>query len=611
MLTNIDKVKNYLEEKGIKFTMHPVSGEDNSIESTVAELGIKYKEGMSTLVYLVRDKEFLIVLRRDDRNINLANLKKIAGSSRVSFAGPEDIKRLGLEEGLASPVLIKLAQQADSDKGSIEAGGSDEGEAKLKIILDNQINEMDKIVCGSGSADFALELRKKDLFKILGESGVDYTVANVSEPNPKRQDYVDKSAMPNVVFAGKIKTDAVTINKFMNWGVDQILPNKEGLEKKLLSGERITAYMGFDPTGPYLHVGHAMGIRALRMLQELGHRVIFLVGDYTARVGDPDKDTTRALLTEEQIQKNMSGWKEQASSIIDFEDKINPVEFKQNFNWLSKLKLDDIIKLMSSMTVQQMLERDLFARRINENNPIQLQEFIYPLMQGYDSIALQVDLEIGGTDQIFNMMVGRDLVKAHLGKEKFVRAQRMMPAPNGITMSKTKGNGINLADSAQDMYGKAMSYSDEHILLGLELLTETTTTEITEISRALEMGENPMQFKKLMAQRIVETHLGKAAAEDGQKHFEDTVQKKEVSESRTKISIVKLVAILQKNNKQGDVTSTVAELQRISKTNAKQLISQGGVEINSNKHTSLETAYNAKIGDIIKIGKRNWYEIIN
>ncbi len=409
----------------------------------------------------------------------------------------------------------------------------------------------------------------------------------------------------------KVITDKQLIDRFLTWAVDKILPTTEGLEKKLKSGERLTAYMGFDPTGPYLHVGHAMGIRALRILQQLGHRVIFLVGDYTARVGDPDKDSTRELLTPEKIAKNMQGWKDQAGQIIDFEDEDNPVEFLHNYEWLSKLNLEELIKLMSTTTVQQMMERDLFARRLKENNPIQLQEFIYPLMQGYDSVAMEVDLELGGTDQIFNMMVGRDLVKKYLNKEKFVRAQQMMPAPDGITMSKTKGNGINLSDSATDMYGIAMSYSDEQIMTGLRLLTDTPNEELKEIEQALEKGENPMEYKKLMAYRIVDVIKGNSQAQEAQAHFEKTVQGESRSEQdTTKISLDKLSKRLDHLKKQGDLATIISEMHSISKSQAKQLIKQGGVEVNEKKLTDLQQEVNLGLNDIIKVGKRNWYEIV-
>ncbi len=242
----------------------------------------------------------------------------------------------------------------------------------------------------------------------------------------------------------KVIVDKELIEKFLTRGVEAIYPSVDGFREKLYSGERLRIYQGYDPTGKFLHVGHAMGIRAMRILQQLGHEVIFLVGDYTARVGDPDKESGRKMLSVAEIEENLQGWKEQAAQLIDFGGD-NPVQFKRNHEWLSQLKLDEVIKLMSHMTVQQMLDRDMFDRRLAAGDPIGLHEFIYPLMQGYDGVAMNVDMEIAGADQTFNMLAGRELSKAYLGKERFVRANKMMDAPDGRTMSKTKGNGINLS----------------------------------------------------------------------------------------------------------------------------------------------------------------------
>ena len=283
----------------------------------------------------------------------------------------------------------------------------------------------------------------------------------------------------------KVKTEEKLIDEFLNRGVEAVFPSKEKLKEKLMSGERLKIYQGFDPTGPYLHVGHAIGIRALRILQKLGHEVIFLVGDFTSKVGDPDKNTTRKLLTDEEIEKNMSGWKEQAAQLIDFSGD-NPVRFERNYNWLSKLTPFDMLKLMSNITVPQILQRDLFKKRLGADDTLKLHEVVYPLLQGYDGVAMEVDMEIGGADQTFNMLVGRDLSKAYLDKEKFVRANKMMDAPDGKTMCKTKGNGINLGDSAEEMFGKAMSYPDSAILSGLELLTDVPMAEIEEIKKEMD-----------------------------------------------------------------------------------------------------------------------------
>ena len=399
----------------------------------------------------------------------------------------------------------------------------------------------------------------------------------------------------------KVSIDEKLINTFLERGVDSIYPSKDALKKKLLSGEKIKAYQGFDPTGPYLHVGHAMGIRALRILQQLGHEAIFLVGDFTTLVGDPDKDTARPLMTEEQVQKNMAGWKEQAAQLIDFEGE-NPVKFMRNHEWLSKIGLADLIKLLSNATVQQMIERDLFAKRLQKNSPIGLQEFIYPLMQGFDSVAMGVDLEIGGTDQTFNMLMGRELVKRYLGKDKFVRTNEMMEAPDALTMSKTKGNGINLADKSEVMYGKAMSYPDELITKCLRLLTDMPMEEIWEINKKIQDGENPMTFKKLMAFEVVKIIKGAEEANKAQKHFERTVQKKDISDEDTEIVTVtgtmSVTEFLRKAMKDSESASHI-----------KRIVEQGGVEVNGKKVVSIQIEIEFTPGTVVKFGKRKYFKI--
>ncbi|MDP3043563.1 MAG: tyrosine--tRNA ligase [bacterium] len=401
----------------------------------------------------------------------------------------------------------------------------------------------------------------------------------------------------------KIITDKNKINELLTRGVEAIYPTADALRKKLMSGERLRIYQGFDPSGPYLHVGHAIGIRALRILQELGHEVIFLVGDYTAKVGDPDKDSTRAILSDEIIKKNMAGWKKQAAQLIDFEGK-NPVRFERNYQWLSKLKLNDLIKLMSQMTVPQMLARDLFKKRMEEGKDIYLQEFIYPLMQGYDSVAMKVDMEIGGADQTFNMLVGRDLVKSYLNKEKFVRTNKMMDAPDGRTMSKTKGNGINLSDSAEDMYGKAMSYPDSAILSGLELLTDVSMDVIKNIEKSLKDGENPMQYKKMMAFEIIKTIKGAKAAQKAEDYFIKIVQKKELPEEietyNLKFETCDIVELL--------IKTKLAS----SKSEARRLIEQGGIKVDGEvvKAISREIKI-TKEGVLLQRGKRKFIRITN
>ncbi len=401
----------------------------------------------------------------------------------------------------------------------------------------------------------------------------------------------------------KVITDEKLVEKFLNRGVEAIYPSKEALRKKLMSGERLKIYQGFDPTGPYLHVGHAMGIRALRILQQLGHEVIFLIGDFTSRVGDPDKDMVRKLLTVEEIKKNMSGWKEQAGQLIDFSGK-NAVKFLHNFDWLSKLTLQELIELMSHMTVQRMLERDMFENRYKKGDPIYVQEFIYPLMQGYDGVAMEVDMEVGGADQTFNMLVGRNLSKTYLGKEKFVRANKMMDAPDARTMSKTKGNGINLNDSAEIMYGKAMSYPDSMIPVGLELITDVDMEDIRDVEEKIKNGDNPMEYKKFMAYEIVKTIKGEEEAKKAEEYFVKTVQKKEApDEVESRKLKVKNINIIELLNEVGLAKS---------KGEARRLIAQNGIKVDGKVISDVDMDVEIdKKGVLLQRGKRQFLKIIN
>jgi len=297
----------------------------------------------------------------------------------------------------------------------------------------------------------------------------------------------------------------------------------------------------------------------------------------------------------------MAGWKEQAAQLIDFEGE-NPVKFMRNHEWLSKIGLADLIKLLSNATVQQMIERDLFAKRLKRNNPIGLQEFIYPLMQGFDSVAMGVDLEIGGTDQTFNMLMGRELVKRYLGKDKYVRTNEMMEAPDALTMSKTKGNGINLSDKSEVMYGKAMSYPDELITKCLRLLTDMPMEEIWEINKKIQDGENPMIFKKQMAHEVVKVIKGAEEAEKAQKHFERTVQKKEISDEDTEVVNISGIMPVQEFLKKALKNSESA-------SHIKRIVEQGGVEVNGKKVATTQIEIEFAPGTLVKFGKRKYFKI--
>lgn len=376
------------------------------------------------------------------------------------------------------------------------------------------------------------------------------------------------------------------IDKLLERGVSEILPSKDKL-RELISKKKITLYQGFDPTSPNLHIGNMVGARKLAQFQKLGHKVIFLIGDFTGMIGDPsDKRAARKRLTKKEVEENSKGYQEQLKNILDFEGE-NAAEIKYNSEWLSKLKLEDVIELSSNFTVQQLIERDMFRRRLEKNRPIYLHEFLYPLMQGYDSSAMGVDLEVGGNDQLFNMLAGRVLVKALNNKEKFVLTTKLLVGSDNQKMGKSEGNTVNLSDEPKDMYGKIMSLPDNIIAPGIELLTNLPL-EVAD--------EKPMKAKKKLAFDVVKQVHGEDGARSAEKHFEKTIQEGELPEEAKKISLGEgAISLFEAISKAG-----LAE----SNSQAKRLISQGAVEIDGKKVDDPTTEVEMTTeGFIIRVGK--------
>jgi len=373
-----------------------------------------------------------------------------------------------------------------------------------------------------------------------------------------------------------VKTDPEIIQRILEKGVEQILPSKDALKEKLLSGQRLNIYQGFDPTGETLHIGHSVGMRKLEDFRKLGHHVIFLIGDFTARIGDPtDKAATRKMLTKEDVENNMKKYIEQASHIIDMKNEENPVEVMYNSTWLEKLNFGDIVNLASEFTVQQLLKRDMFQKRLEANKPIHLNEFLYPLMQGYDSVMMDIDIEIGGNDQLFNMLSGRDMVMNHLKKEKIVLAGKLLEDPNGDKMGKTTGNMIRMDDKPEDIYGKVMTFTDGMILIGFEILTIATLEELETYKKRLDSGENPMVLKKELALRVTEEITSKEEALKAQQYFQEVFQNKEDSEKIQEIKVEKAVFQI------GELLVVIGFAG--SKSIARRLVDQGAVKINNEK----------------------------
>src|SRR3989344_1169279 len=296
--------------------------------------------------------------------------------------------------------------------------------------------------------------------------------------------------------------------------IDKIYPSAVKLEEALRSGRRLTIYHGIDPTAPDLHLGHSTNFLLLRELQKLGHRVILLIGDFTGRIGDPtDKLAARKPLTEKEVLKNSRTYKQQIAKILDFSSRGNPVEIQFNSRWLKKLSSEDMIKLLANFTVAQTIKRDMFQRRLKEGKEIYLHEFLYPLMQGYDSVAMKVDAEVGGTDQTFNMLVGRDLERIYLNKGKFVLTTPLLenPKTGKKLMSKSEGGYISLQDPPNEMFGKLMALPDEVIVPCLELCTFYPQKEIEKIKKRLKSKKlNPRDAKRILALEVTKIYHGAA-----------------------------------------------------------------------------------------------------
>ncbi|MCX6788846.1 MAG: tyrosine--tRNA ligase [bacterium] len=401
--------------------------------------------------------------------------------------------------------------------------------------------------------------------------------------------------------AGKTIVDKTKIEELLFRGVDTVYPTRDALRAVLLSGKRIRLYLGIDPTSPHLHLGHAENILMLRKFQDLGHEVILLMGDFTGRIGDPtDKLAARTQLTEKEVKENLKTFKKQASKILRFTGE-NAAKIKFNASWHSKLTFEEVIKLSAHFTVQQMLERSMFQERMKAGKPIGLHEFLYPLMQGYDSVVMDVDLEIGGTDQTFNMLAGRTLLKSMKGKEKFVITNRLLEDPTtGKKMSKTEGTLINLDDEPNDMFGKVMACPDELMLHIMELSTLMTATRIEELKNKLKKGENPRDIKLVVAKEVVSLYHSGKEADEAHAEWLRVFSKKERPEDAPKLKL---------KSKQISLLELVLATGVPSKSEARRLIEQNAVKINDAVKKDGNELVTLRPGDVIRIGKHRFFEI--
>jgi len=338
----------------------------------------------------------------------------------------------------------------------------------------------------------------------------------------------------------KIITDEDKINELLTRGVENTFPNSDFVKTRLKSGVKLSIYLGIDPTGTTLHLGHAIQLKKLSQFQKLGHQIILLMGDFTAMIGDPtDKTAVRKKLTHKEVLNNLKDYKTQASKFISFSGP-NKAFFKFNSEWLGKMKFGDVLELASLVTVEQMMKREMFQRRNEEGKPIYIHEFMYPLMQGYDSVMMDVDGEIGGNDQMFNMLTGRDLIKILKNKEKFVITTKLLVDSNGSKMGKTEGNMVALNQTPEDMFGRVMSWSDDLIISGFELITDVSFDEYKSIKEEFEKGvSNPKEYKITLAKEIVKICHGEEAAQKAAETFMNTFSKGEFPEDSQVVSASK------------------------------------------------------------------------
>lgn len=316
-------------------------------------------------------------------------------------------------------------------------------------------------------------------------------------------------------------------------GVQDVLPETwgdNGLERQLRE-RKIKLYLGIDPTSPDLHIGHSVPLRKLRQFQDLGHEVNLLFGTFTGKIGDPtDKTAARVRLTDEQIATNVATYVDQAGRILDLSDESkNPVKIVYNHEWLGKLSFEEVVDLAANFSVQQMESREMFKRRREDGKPIWLHEFLYPLMQGWDSVAMGVDLEIGGKDQTFNMLVGRDLLKRYSKREKWVMAMKLIEDPNGKKMGKTEGNIVNINDWAEWKYEAIMTWPDSAISMGFELLTGIPESSLLLINEILTKTDtNPVLLKRALAYRVVYELDGRDMSDYAESEFDRVIRGREL-----------------------------------------------------------------------------------
>ncbi|MGC6406918.1 tyrosine--tRNA ligase [Bisgaard Taxon 45] len=391
-------------------------------------------------------------------------------------------------------------------------------------------------------------------------------------------------------------TDINTVLAELKRGVDEILSEADLIEK-LKENRPLRVKLGADPTAPDIHLGHTVVLNKLRQFQQFGHEVIFLIGDFTGMVGDPSgKNTTRPPLSRDDVLRNAETYKQQIYKILD------PQKTRIVFNssWLGELGTEGMIRLTSNYTVARMLERDDFKKRFSNNQPIAIHEFIYPLLQGYDSVALDADIELGGTDQKFNLLVGRELQKSAGQKPQVAITLPLLVGLDGEKkMSKSLGNYIGVAESPSEMFGKVMSISDELMWDWYDLLSFRPLTEIAQLKQEVENGRNPRDIKVLLAKEIIARFHSEADAEAAEQEFINRFQKGAIPDEMPELTFEGEMGLANLLKEAGLVTST---------SEANRMVQQGGVKIDGEKVEDAKLVIKASTA-VYQVGKRKFARV--
>jgi tyrosyl-tRNA synthetase len=388
------------------------------------------------------------------------------------------------------------------------------------------------------------------------------------------------------------------IDELLQRGVANIIPGIDELKKLLESGKKLNIYLGIDPTSTHIHLGHAVPLRKLQQFANLGHNVTFLIGDFTALIGDTsDKDSERPVLTKEQIEENFKTYKKQAEKILDF----TKVNIRFNSEWLSKVSLEETIKLCHNFSAGDFAGRELIKKRLTEGKRVGLHELLYPVLQGYDSYFMDTDIQVGGTDQTFNMQAGRELQKKLRNKESFVLTNPFLEGTDGRKMSKTWGNAIWLDEAPNDMFAKAMAINDDLIIEYLTLATNATLEEIKKIESELKSGANPINLKKKLAHKIVAELHDEKSANEAQANFERTVQNKQLPED---LPLINIAGYLSGPGFTSIVDVLLGEKIVESKSKAKLLIDQKGIRLDGNNIDNGAIEFKLNTEYILEVGRQ-------